>query len=369
MRMRWGMVVGVALMGLGNAGAQGRAAEDTSEPGYCDFVRGVGESESAQQLAPSVFINVGMVNAGEAGSERGVPLGGPTPRLTAGVAYDFVGLYRAYALHQQAEAECTRYRAFTSLRAVVRQGADLGSRAAMEARAEVLRTALPEAEQLMASLREEVQHGRATIEELNVLELRLDALRSLAHDTERERARLSALRPLTSRPLSQWLAELRTADARVEQEASALRRSSALSVQLRGGYDELIRLRQDVPFFGTFTVSYNLGALWQGTADTRAQHGRALALEQDVDGVNQDVELLVRELRAAHSVEEARLREVTMLVTDLEQQLEEVKAMETSKVRRYRCYLMLELTRLSAERAWLAAHVAEVGRFLDEGTP
>ena len=364
--MRW--AVAGLLVSLGSAGVAG-AADAPGESGYCAFVRGVGESESAQQLAPSLFVNVGMVNAGEAGSERGVPLGGPTPRLTAGLAYDFVGLYRARALHQQAEAECTRYRAFTTLRAVVRQGADLGARAAMDARAQVLTAALPGAEQSLASLREEVKHGRATIEELNVLELRLDGLRSLANDTERERARLSALRPLTSRPLSGWLADLRAADGRVEAESGALRRSTAFAVQLRGGYDELIRLRQEVPFFGALSVSYNLGALWQGAADTRARKGRALALEEDVDGVGQDVALLVRELRAAHSVEQARLREVTVLLTDLEQQLEEVRAMETSKVRRYCCYLMLELTRLRAERAWLAAHVTEVGRFLEEDTP
>ena len=367
--MRWAVAWGVlASFGAGGARAQGPAGE-ARDPGYCAFVRGVGEAESAVLLAPDVFASVGVVNAGEAGGSGGVSLGSPTPRLTAGLSYDVVGLYRALALRRRAEAECERYRAISALRAAVKRGPDVGIEAALAARERVLEGTLPEAEQLLASLREDVKEGRATIEELNALRLRLDGLRALAHETAKERERLAALPRPAERPLSTLLQELRAADDRVEQESAALRRASAWNVQLRGGYDELFHVRRDVPLFGVLTVSYNLGSPWQPAANARAREGRRRALEEDVEGVSQEVARLLRELRAAHGAEEARLREVSVLVSDLEGQLEDIQAMETAKVRRYRDYLVLELARLRAEQAWLRAHVEELGRFLGEERP
>jgi hypothetical protein len=370
MRMRWAVAWSV-LAGLGAATARaGEPAGDTREPGYCAFVRGVGDAESAVLLAPDVFASVGVVNAGEAGRDRwGVPIGGPTPRFTAGVNYDVVGLYRGLAIRRRAEAECERYRALSALQAAVKRGADVGAEAALAARAQVLEAALPQAEQLLATLHEDVKEGRATVEELNALQLRLDGLRALAHETAKERERLAALPRPAERPVSNWLQEFRAADARVEEESGSLRRASAWTVWLRGGYDEVINVRQDVPLFGALTVSYNLGSLWQPAANARASEGRRRSLEEDVEGVSQDVARLLSELRAAHASEEARLREVSVLVTDLEGQLRDLQAMETVKVRRYRDYLMLELARLRSEQAWLKTHVAEVARFLGEERP
>jgi hypothetical protein len=366
--MRWAVAWGVlAGLGAGAARAQEPAGEER-EPGYCAFVRGVGDAESAVLLAPDVFANVGVVNAGEA-SGGGVPLGGPTPRLTAGLEYDLVGLYRGLGIRRRAEAECERYRALSALRAAVKRGPDVGAEAALAARAQVLEAMLPEAEQLLKSLAEDVKEGRATVEELNALRLRMDGLRALAHETAKERERLATLPRPAERPLSTYLGEMRAADDRVEEESAGLRRASAWTVRLRGGYDELINVRQDVPLFGMLTVSYNLGSLWQPSANARAREGRRRWLEEDVEGVSQEVARLLRELRAAHGTEETRLREVSVLVSDLEGQLKELQTMETAKVRRYRDYLVLELARLRAEQAWLKAHVTELGRFLGEERP
>jgi hypothetical protein len=367
--MRWAVVWGMlAGLGAGAARAQEPAGE-AREPGHCAFVRGVGDAEAAVLLAPDVFASVGVVNAGEAGESGGVPLGGPTPRLTAGLSYDLVGLYRGLAIRRRAEAECERYRALSALQAAVKRGADVGAEAALAERARVLEGALPEAEQLLASLREDVKEGRATLEELNALQLRLDGLRALAHETERERARLAALPRPTERPLSVLLQELRAADERVEEESASLRRASAWNLRLRGGYDELVNVRRDMPLFGVLTVSYNLGSPWQPAANARAREGRRRALEEDVEGISQEVARLLGELRTTHRSEETRLREVSVLVSDLEGQLRDIQALETVKVRRYRDYLMLGLARLRAEQAWLKTHVTELGRFLGEEQP
>ncbi|MFP2908683.1 hypothetical protein ACLESD_27260, partial [Pyxidicoccus sp. 3LFB2] len=165
------------------------------------------------------------------------------------------------------------------------------------------------------------------------------------------------------------LEELRAADDEVEAVSGSLRRARAWRLSLRGGYDELIDVYQDTPLFGQITLSYNLGHLWQGSANARAREGRRRALLDEVSGVPQRVNELMAELRSVQRTEEGRLREVSTLVTDLEGQLREVEALQTREVRRFRDYLLMELTRLRAEQAYLRAHVESLGAFLGAAKP
>jgi hypothetical protein len=339
--------------------------------GYCDFVRGVGDAEAALELAPELFAGFGAVNAGEAGGDAGAsPLGEPKLRVTAGVAYDFVGLYRGRAIRQRAEAECRRQRVLSTLETATSQGNMLGEEAALEARARVLQDALPRAEALVTALRNDLREGRTTLEELNAVQVRLDNLRALATSTLLARERLAA-RPRfpAGQRLDTMMEELRAADDEMESYAGGLRRARAWRLSLRGGYDELIDVDQGTPLFGQLTLGYNLGHLWQGSANARAREGRRRAMREDVAGVPQRINELVAELRALQRTEEGRLREVSTLVTDLEGQLREVEALQTREIRRFRDYLLLELTRLRAEQAYLRAHVESLGTFLGAGTP
>jgi hypothetical protein len=66
------------------------------------------------------------------------------------------------------------------------------------------------------------------------------------------------------------------------------------------------------------------------------------------------------------SAEQARLRDVSVLTGDLEQQLDAVRKLQTAKVRRFSELLWFELSRLRAERAFLEVHVNDVARVLGE---
>src|SRR6218665_3601 len=175
--------------------------------------------------------------------------------------------------------------------------------------------------------------------------------------------------PPVGAPPGEWLAELHTADDAVEARQQALRSASAWSVRVRGGYDELLRTPQALPLSGALTVSYSLGGLIQPRANALARDGRRRSLDEDVEGVGQEAARLLRELRATHAAERKRLKEVGVLMKDLEGQLRELEELETIKVRRYRDYLRLELTRLRAEHAWLKVHVEEMNRFLEREGP
>ncbi|AEI66924.1 hypothetical protein LILAB_25155 [Corallococcus macrosporus] len=339
--------------------------------GYCDFVRGVGGAEAALELAPELFGAFGVVNAGEASGGAGTtPLGEPTPRITAGLMYDVVGIYRGRALRQRAEADCRRQRALTVLESAIRQGNGLGEEAALEARARVLEEALPQAEALLTSLRNDMKQGQVTLEELNAVQVRLDGLRQLATSTKLARERLAARPRLQSGArLESVLNELRAADDQLEEHNGALRRARAWRLNLRGGYDRLIDVDQDLPLFGQVTLAYNLGHLWQGSANARAREGRRRATLDDVSGVPQRINELVAGLRATQRTEEGRLQEVSTLVSDLEAQLQSMDALQTREIRRFRGYVMMELARLRAEQAYLRAHVESLQSFLGAGAP
>ncbi|RKH06152.1 hypothetical protein D7X74_33990 [Corallococcus sp. CA047B] len=351
-----GMWTGAALA----ADAVG-TVRDRSEPaqGYCERVRGTSRAEAALELAPEVFASIGAVNAGDAqGGSDETPLGSPKLRLTAGLGYDFVGLYRGHTLRSRAEAECRRYQALAALQGAVQQGTRLGETAALQARARALAESLPRAETLVSQLRDELRDGGATLEELNAVQVRLDHLRTLARDTEQAQARL-ALEPglAEGQDLGALLLAFESADDQVEALSGGLRKARAWRLSVRGGYDEVFNVDQDTPLFGQLTLGYNLGNLWQGRANAQAREGRRQETRDAVEGAPRQVRQLLGELRITEQGEQQRLREVSTLVSDLEGQLREVERLETRQVRRFRDYLLLELARLKAEQAYLGAHL------------
>ncbi|MBU8897481.1 hypothetical protein DRW03_29145 [Corallococcus sp. H22C18031201] len=351
--------------------APGAAFGSDLSSGYCDWVQGTSDAETALMFAPEVFASVGVVNAGEAeGGTSSNPLGKPKARVTAGLDYDLMGIYRGLTLRRRAEAECRRYRALATLQAAALQGSTLCESAALEARARSLETSLPRAEALLASLRNDLRDGNATLEELNAVQVRLDGLRSLASDTARALDRLAVVPPEPmGRSLSALLAEYEAADDAVESIVGGLRRADAWQLDLRGGYDQVFETTQDVPLFGQLTLSYNLGHLWQGSANARARQGRRRSEKDAVEGTPRRIQATLAELRALRDTETARLREVTALVSDLEAQLSEVRRLETRQVRRFRDYLELELSRLRAEQAYVGTHLASLEALLKTEGP
>ncbi|RKH73673.1 hypothetical protein [Corallococcus aberystwythensis] len=368
-----------ALLGLGLWAGMAPAAEEAGTvraqgdlaKGYCERVRGTSRALAALELAPEVFASVGAVNAGDAmGGSDDMPLGSPKLRVTAGLGYDFVGLYRGRTLRSRAEAECRRYQALAALQSAVEHGSRLGEAAALDARARALATSLPRAEELVAQLRSDLRDGGATLEELNAVQVRLDHLRSLARDTAQAREQL-ALEPTPpeGQTLNALLSAFEAADDQVEVLSGGLRTASAWRLSVRGGYDEVFDVDQDTPLFGQLTLGYNLGNLWQGRANAQAREGRRQEARDAVDGAPRRVRQLLGELRITERSEQQRLGEVSALVSDLQGQLREVEQLQTRQVRRFRDYLLLELARLQAEQAYLGAHLETLQTLLGGTSP
>lgn len=357
------------LVLLFTAGAGAASAEPApgpaagEEPGYCQYARNAAASEAAVLYAPELFGTVGAFQIGD--GDGGTAFGEPRVRITVGAEASLAEILRGVTVRNHAEAECRRWRAMNALEGTLTAGLDVGAERALAARAAVLEEALPFLDRRLGELREEVKLAMATVEELDAAQLRAHALKELAAETAVQWARARGTATPTA-SLPELLKEYREADDEVERLEGRLRRNQAWDLRLRGGYDEILEVEQDLPVFAALTLSYDLGNLWQHTAERRAREGRREWIRQEAGGVDQRIEQLLGSLRTAYEVQRRRLAEVETLKTDLEGQLRMVEAMQTSHVRRFRDYLHFELTRIRAEHAYLREQVAALAAFLGE---
>ena len=353
------------------SGAEREESLRAAAAGACTFVRGVADAEADVLVGPELFGRFGGVNLVESTVDNGTTLGAEKQRLTLGVNYSLGKLYQGLTIKKRGDAECRRETARAGLEGALYAGTDYAKGPALAAREQVLRQALPESQKIVDQIREDVRKQAATAEELEAARLRLDALQGLLAQTVLERERLPTPTAQQSTPaaLGQLLQELRTADDEVEQIAGRLRAASAWDVSVRGAYDKVFDITQTTspPIFGMVTVSYNLGGLFQSSANARAREGRRQRAAEDLAGVDRRAAELLRQLRAMRSAEEMRLREVTVLTADLAQQLKQVQALQTARVRRFAELLWFELTRMRAEQAFLQVHLKDLAAVLGEG--
>jgi len=221
----------------------------------------------------------------------------------------------------------------------------------------------------VASLRQEVERGQATIDELHALQMRLDALRRLAHQTRVEREALPEVGVPARETLPSLLSGFAAADGRVERLSAALRQARAWDLSVRAGYDQVFGLSQGVPVVAFVTATFNPGYFWQPAADARAQEGRQAFLGDDQRHGDAQLQALVGRLRSTLAAERERLEEVQVLSRDLTAQLTTLEQLQTGKVRRFQDTVWFELAHLRAEEAYLGKHIEALGAFVEGPSP
>ena len=146
-----------------------------------------------------------------------------------------------------------------------------------------------------------------------------------------------------------------------------MRQSAAWDLQVRGGYDKVFGQSQSIPAFAMVTVSFNPGYFWQTGADARAIEARGEAMYFGLESPANRAVDLVRELRELRRTEAERLAQVDLVITDLEARYKAVSAVEGDKARAVAEVLWLSIVPVKAEKAFLAAHVADIDRMLGPG--
>jgi SMC interacting uncharacterized protein involved in chromosome segregation len=104
-------------------------------------------------------------------------------------------------------------------------------------------------------------------------------------------------------------------------------------------------------------VSYNLGGLYQGSANRRAGEGAGKEVETDATGPGQTLRQQVEGLKAQLALERARREETRTRLTDLEGQARQLEAITTHEVDRFRRSVFFQEVQVRAELAYLEAHV------------
>jgi hypothetical protein len=333
---------------------------------YCTYARGVANSESSLLFVPQIFFDYGVVNGNDVSTGAGgVTSAPPTQRLTFGARYSLMGVYRGITNQQRAGADCDRYRAASGLARFLVENREQVSPAALDAKLAVLRAALPKAQEIARSLRGAVERARATVEELQATQVRVDELATATLEAETQRAGLPPARASLPSP-SALLRQHREADAEVMKYEGRLRMAQAFDVSVRGGYDRFFGLRDDLPLFGVISLTINPAIVYQPFAESDAARARARFVRSENDAVEQKVELLASRLRALLAGERRRLGEVRTLLADVEGRLRTLESIDSDRLRRFREATWFDWVRLKAEHEFLRVHVGELTTALGE---
>ncbi|HUH04786.1 MAG TPA: hypothetical protein VML75_22470 [Kofleriaceae bacterium] len=328
---------------LAGATVEARAQSD----GYCDYVQGVASSESALMLAPELFTSFGYLD-----QLSGVTTPGGTSddlRFTLGVGYRLSGLYQSQLVRKRAGAECRRHRALSAINGGT-------NHRALAAKAAVLDEAMSQAERMLSRASEDLARRRTTRQELISTRLRVEGLRGLTAATRRQ---LEATPdPGDDRSMTRALAGYYSADGEVERQEASLRRARAWDLSVRVGYDKFLDNDDSSPYFAVVSASFNLGWFLQGSSNRRAATGRR-AIVRDARGIS-GVDATATRLRSLLAIDRRRAEETSLLVGDLEQQLQALKSLDGEGSRRLAETVWFEWVEARAEHAYLTAHVASL---------
>jgi hypothetical protein len=340
-----------------------RAQSQADGEAYCRFVTGVADSESALEVAPTLFGTAGLVSGQDV--SPGGSLLGPTKRVVAGASYSLSGLYRGLQRRSGAQAECRRYRTISDLHAFLESSKEGRTRASLDARVRVLEGALPKADEMLATARASLQQARTTIEQVSALQLRVDALRDAASEARAERDAMAQAPQPPQRPIAEVLRERDDAEAEAERYEGHVRESSAWDVSVRGGYDQVFGTSLSyTPLFALVTVTANVGGLFQPAAEDRAREGRVAWARRQVEGADDRVQQHLALLRALRESDRKRLTDVRVLLADLESRYKTLSSLGGERVAEAAQVVWFDVVRMRAEDAYLTAHLADLDRLL-----
>jgi hypothetical protein len=314
-----------------------------NDDGYCDFVQGVASAESAILVAPEVFGQFGRI---EQPSSSTLPAADPGGlRVIGGLRWKLSGIYEGAATRGRAAADCRRHRAFGAVR-----GETLYR--ALEARAQVIEAALPEAEKLLAQATADLEARRSTAHEATATRLRVEELRRISMET---RAAMRALPAPAGGDPSGALAAFHRADDDVERHDAKLRRARAIDLSLRVGVDQYLdgtAADTSSPYFAVVSLGVNLGVLFQSSGNARAAASRRKLVRSGRDAISAEATAALIEATTQRAADTAALE------ADLSRQVETLSRVGGDDGKRYRQVIWFDLIKVRAEHAYHEAHLA-----------
>ena len=328
---------------------------------YCRYVSGVASSQSALLESPILFSSVGSASAEILPS----PLSSTTSlanrtRFFGGASYSLGNLQRGRALKHAAQADCEQYEITAGLEAFLQENWEAFTSDALDARAQVLREALIHAKEILGRSEKLLEAHVTTSQEYHGMQLRNDELLQILEQTDSDMGKAARSEALVMFPLHEVLRKQQDLLTRQEIEQGKYREAGTWDVSGNGGLQRIISASQSSPYFGSVTVSVNLGRLWQGAAERRATDGFHRWIQEDPTGPSMRTYMLLNHFHAIQIAETKRLRETEILMEDLEQRLESVRGVADQKVQSYEDYVWFDYVKIKAEHAYLVAHLKDL---------
>jgi hypothetical protein len=318
---------------------------DDKNDGYCDYIEGTADATAATLMTPQLFGQFGYI---EQPSFAVAPSGtSENLRAIGGVRYSLTNIYAGKVTKTRAGADCRRHDALSVLRGAT-------AARALAARVQVLDAAQAEADKILNDSQAALEGRRTTAQEATATRLRVEELRTLTADAHRE---LASLPPPDQRPLGSLLMAYRIADDDMESSEGTLRTLNAYDLNIRFGADKFLQgPNQSTNFFGVVELGVNIGALWVGSANSRAAAGRKRYVRSGHDPLGLDS--TIDQIRATLELETKRIAQTQALVADLDAQLQALAEIQSDESRRFRETVWFDAIKAKADLAYLQAHVA-----------
>ena len=339
---------------------------------YCRYTEAMADSSSALEASPWVFGNAGTVPA----SRGAVPgeavdsseLRTPRLRVQAGVGVSPTRMIRSSSAKTLARLECRRYAVNAKMRRMLdllTSDIDHAGPEPLRERARVLREAIAYGRKLNESFRQRLESSVATVDDYRKLLIKLSDLEQQLRMTEDELARQPERVPYRE----SWSA-LRAEGERVAAETArvegGVRKSHALEIVVRGGYDRIFGVEQRVPLFASATLRFSPGWFWQNSAESRAEAAAAQWRSRQAQAALPAPQQFIQQLEARLTIAKERRADLTRAITELERRLNDVKAVPGEPSRRFGELLWLDIAALRADEAFVGKQSEELTGLLNE---
>lgn len=318
---------------------------------YCQKVTARAEGDAALLIAPTVHAQViRFPNAGPVDTS-GMQLGqGVQPR--AAISIGLVDIYKGFGVLDVAQADCLRQQSIAPLEEVVLQRADIGRLPALKQKLAFLKEQSPKVEEIVRSAEERFAAHTSTLTELQ--EVRLHALehgRRLS-ETARDVAVLES-RDLKApqQPLAKALETYEQRSVDFENSVAHVRNLQPWKFQVTGG----VTGTPAVDWFGVAELSYNIGGLFQGSAERRAVAARASELKGARYEMRQQVDAITRELKVSIEHSRAQARIIDAELTRMDRERASLEGTDAPNKHSVLAAMALAKIDLEAEKTFLVA--------------
>ncbi|HET6143130.1 MAG TPA: hypothetical protein VFE02_06445 [Candidatus Acidoferrales bacterium] len=328
---------------------------------YCKFATGVATSQADLLKSPVIFASIGSASAEILPSalSSATSVANRTRFFTGG-SYSIGNLQRARAVQHAARADCEQYEVTSGLEAFLQENWEAQTSDALGARAQVLQEALIQSKDILGRTQKLMEAHVATSQEYHAMQLRNDELLQILEQTDSDMGRAAKSESLAMLPLQEMLKKQQDLLTKQEIEQGKFREAGTWDISGTAGAQRIINAGQSSPYFASVTVSFNPGRLWQSGAERRATEGFYRWIQEDPTGPSVRTYMLLDHFRAIQAAEGKRLRETEILMSDLEQKLESIRAIGNDKMQSYEDYVWFDYIKIKAEHAYLVAHLKDL---------